>query len=253
MKISAIQTHVQWENIVANLNHFSKKIDQCKTSDIIILPEMFTTGFSLNVKTLATTMSGPTIQWMKSHAFEKDSLIIGSVIMEENGKYFNRCLSVFPNGEVFYYDKKHLFSYGNENTVFSDGNESTIITYKNWRIKTLVCYDLRFPVWSRNTDDYDLLIYVASWPNTRIKAWQQLLIARAIENQCYVVGVNRTGEDGNKLKYNGCSSIVDHTGEILHTSENDTILEETLDREKCLSYRQAFPFLQDKDNFRFIS
>jgi len=251
MKIALIQTEIHWENIKKNLAHFSKKIKKAANADIIILPEMFSTGFSLNVKEMAETMNGSTVNWLQQMSKQYDALIMGSIMINVDGNYYNRSISALPNGSLYCYDKKHLFSYGQENDSFSSGIKSIIIPYKGWKIKPLICYDLRFPVWARNTDSYDLLIYVASWPKKRIFAWDQLLIARAIENQCYVVGVNRLGTDGNKLKYNGHSAIVNFDGTVLNSSTKETIIFETLNHENLYNFRNEFPFLNDMDQFSF--
>lgn len=249
MKVSVIQTDLYWEDIKANLAHFEKKILDCTDTDVIVLPEMFTTGFTLSVESLGESMDGLTMKWMKRLAAEKDVLIIGSVIIKESDDYYNRCLCVFPNGSCEYYDKKHLFSYGNEDKSFTPGSESIVITYKEWRIKPLICYDLRFPIWSRNNDQYDILIYMASWPDKRMNAWSQLLIARAIENQSYVIGANRIGSDEMKLNYSGNSAIIDFHGTILESSEEDIILTKELNKEKLVNYRKDLPFLKDMDTF----
>ena len=253
MKISLIQTDIIWEDVTANLTHFENKLKQCKSSDIIVLPEMFTTGFTLRTAGLAETMDGKTVHWMKSQAEELDALIIGTVIIEEDEKYYNRCLCVFPNNKIAYYDKKHLFVFHDEDKSFTAGTKSLIITYKQWRIRPLICYDLRFPVWARNTDKYDILIYMASWPEKRSHAWKQLLIARAIENQSYVIGVNRLGKDENELSYTGDSSIINYLGEILKRSNKDEVISYDLDYKKQQIFRKQLPFLHDMDNFTLNS
>lgn len=264
LAITLIQTNLHWENKQANLKMLSQKINSIKVkTEIIILPEMFSTGFSMNAETLAEDMHGETMQWMKKIAVSKKIILTGSIIIKENNKYFNRLIWMLPNGEYGYYDKRHLFAYGDEHTKFSAGNKRLIASAKGWKINLLVCYDLRFPVWSRQSPlsfgdrpgvrpafEYDLLIYVANWPEQRIHAWKTLLIARAIENQCYVVGVNRTGEDGNKIHYNGESMIVDPLGEILYHKKNDEdIFTYTLQKENLIAIRKKFPFSKDADSF----
>lgn len=249
MKVSLIQTTIDWEDIDTNLEKLTSILNSIETTDIIVLPEMFTTGFTLNVKKLAEPMHGKTMSWLQGQAKLKNALLIGSIIIIENDKYFNRCLCVFPDGKYEYYDKKHLFSYGHEDDVFSSGNKPLIISYKGFRIKPLICYDLRFPVWSRNIENYDLLIYIASWPSSRISAWNQLLVARAIENQCYVIGVNRLGIDGNKLLYNGNSAIIEYSGSVIHHDDKENVLQYSLDKDALKSFRNQFPFLNDKDQF----
>ena len=197
INVTLIQSDIIWEDKVSNLKNYQNKISQIESTDLIVLPEMFTTGFSMNPKDISETMSGETIQWMKSNASKMNSAICGSIIIEEDDKYFNRFIWVNPDGSICQYDKKHLFSFAGEDKNYTAGNEKIIIEYKGWKICPLVCYDLRFPVWSRNSEDYDLLIYVANWPTKRKLAWKSLLVARAIENQCYVIGVNRVGKDEN--------------------------------------------------------
>lgn len=252
MNVSLIQFDIVWEDKQQNLTLLSSKIRNCKPSGIIVLPEMFSTGFTNNAKEMAESMDGKTVQWMKEHAEQMDSLLIGSIIIIASGNYYNRCISVFPNGTYQFYDKKHLFSYGGEDMVFTSGNKIEIIDYRGWKIKTLICYDLRFPVWSRNQESYDLLIYIASWPEVRISAWKQLLIARAIENQSYVIGVNRVGIDGNNLIYNGHSNVIDYLGNSSVSEDTETIISTNIDKEKLYVYRQTFPAFRDRDLFRFL-
>ncbi|HEX4850846.1 MAG TPA: nitrilase-related carbon-nitrogen hydrolase, partial [Puia sp.] len=232
-------------------------------TEIVILPEMFSTGFSLNPESLAEEMDGPTLHWMKNLAAEKKIILTGSVIIKEKIEnefhYFNRLIWMLPTGEWGIYDKRHLFAYAGEDEKYSSGDRRFIASVKGWKINLLVCYDLRFPVWSRqqrkpgsdpNQQEFDLLIYVANWPERRIHAWKTLLQARAIENQCYVVGVNRIGEDGNKIIYNGSSMIIDPLGEILHLSGNaEEIFTYHLKKDKIGEVRSHFPFWRDADHF----
>jgi omega-amidase len=249
LNISLIQTDLVWENPQANFRNFEEKIyTRTDNPDLIILPEMFNSGFSMNFSEKSPSKS---LEWMTNVSKQKQSAIYGSVAISEGEYCFNRGCFVMPNGEQTFYDKKHLFKYGKEHETYTPGSESVTVSYKNWKIKPLICYDLRFPVWSRNTVPYyDLLIYVASWPMARIEAWKTLLKARAIENQCYVVGVNRLGQDGNGLSYNGQSLVIDYAGEILCDSkEDDAIFSTTLSLENLQTFRSKFPFLADADPF----
>jgi omega-amidase len=255
LKTAIIQSDLVWEDPNQNRLNFTKKIDAIKAKvDLIILQEMFTTGFTNNAVNFAETMQGETIQWMLKKANEKDSLLLGSIIIEDSGKYFNRFIIAFPNGEVQHYDKRHLFSYAGEDRIYSKGSEKLIFEYKGWRILPLVCYDLRFPVWARNCENYDLIIYVANWPKPRIAAWDILLKARAIENLSYVIGVNRIGKDFNGFEYVGHSAIIDAFGQtILEFQEGE---EETktvvLDKNHITNTREKFNFLNDKDDFKIL-
>jgi len=256
LTITIIQTNLHWENKKANLDMLSQKIESIKEkTEVVILPEMFSTGFSMQPKLLAEKMDGETIEWMKKIASSKKIILTGSVIIEEDGKYFNRLVWMLPNGEYGVYDKRHLFAYADEHNHYTAGNKRLIAQVKGWKINLQVCYDLRFPVWARkqNEAEYDLLIYVANWPERRITAWKTLLQARAIENQCYVVGVNRVGDDGNNIHYNGESMIIDPLGEILYHKANDEdIFTYTLQKEKLDEVREKFPFWRDADSFDIL-
>jgi predicted amidohydrolase len=249
MTITIIQNQIDWENKCYNLSKYAEIINETKNSDVVVLPEMFTTGFSMSSQKLAEKMDGESVSWMIEVSKRNDCVITGSLTIEEDGKYYNRLLWVQPDGEIKFYDKKHLFAFGGEDKSYTSGDKRTIIEYKGWRFNLMVCYDLRFPVWSRYKNDYDVLLYVANWPTDRINAWKTLLPARAIENQCYVVGVNRTGEDPNH-KYNGYSTVIDPLGEILYqmpwASDVKTI---SLDKEHLLNTRSKFPFSNDADQF----
>jgi len=251
LNISLIQTDIIWENPQANREYLSEKIKQVKLeTDLVILPEMFTTGFTMNVD-LAETMEGETVNWMQNIATEKQIAITGSIIIKEQNNYHNRLLFIFPNGKIEYYDKRHSFSYGNEHETFTAGSSKLILTYKGWKICPLICYDLRFPVWARNTENYDLLIYVASWPEKRIYAWDTLLKARAIENLSYTIGVNRIGEDGKNYNYVGHSIALDFLGKSIskeHCSI-EKVIEISLDKSLQNEKRHHFGFLNDKDQF----
>ena len=252
LSITLLQSNLQWENAIANRLQFSKLIKQVSgNTDLIILPEMFTTGFSMNASKLAETMQGETHQWMISEAKKHKAAICGSLIISEDGKFYNRLFFVHPNGTYQTYDKRHTFTLAGEDKTYTAGNEKKIIDYKGWKICPLVCYDLRFPVWARNTDDYDILLYVANWPTKRIKAWDTLLKARAIENMCYCIGVNRIGLDGNGHNYVGHSAIYDVLGNQISTIEFEKEFVETvkLTKEHIYSLRDRFQFLNDRDHF----
>ncbi len=253
LTITIIQSDLHWEDKAANLAMFEKKINGIKEkTEIVLLPEMFSTGFSMNAKALAETMDGETVAWMKKIAAEKKIILTGSIIAEENEKYFNRLVWMLPNGEFGFYDKRHLFAFAEEDKYYSAGNKRLITSVKGWKINLLVCYDLRFPVWARQTNEaeYDLLIYVANWPERRIHAWKTLSQARAIENQCYVAAVNRVGKDGNDIYYSGESMIIDPLGEILyHKLNEEDVFTFTLQKEKLEEVRNKFPFWRDADNF----
>jgi predicted amidohydrolase len=246
MRITTIQYDIVWEDKETNLKNLTSKINTIQ-SDVIVLPEMFTTGFTMTPKPLAESMTGKTIQWMKEIALTKDLAICGSIIIREEDKYFNRFIWVNPDGTIYHYDKRHLFL--NEDQNYTPGNKKLIIEYRGWKICPLICYDLRFPVWSRNSEDYDILIYVANWPDKRKLAWRSLLVARAIENQCYVIGVNRVGE-GGRLFYSGGTSLINALGEVQYTNSHiEEVWTETLSKYDLDKIRTQLPFLEDKDNF----
>lgn len=252
LSVTIIQANLLWEDKEGNIAHFQRKIEKIDTNtDIIILPEMFTTGFSMAPEPFAEKMDGQTVKWMQMMAKYSGAAITGSIIIDERGNYVNRFLFVKPDGEYQYYDKRHLFAMAGENELYSQGNKNVLFTYKGWRIRPLICYDLRFPVWSRNTDDYDLLIYVANWPKKRIAHWKTLLQARAIENQAFVAGVNRIGLDGNNYNYSGDSAIYDPLGEkITKTKTNEDSVETIIiSKEFIHKIRKSLPFLTDKDDF----
>jgi predicted amidohydrolase len=254
ISISIIQSDIIWEDRLSNLENYQNKINQIESTDLIVLPEMFTTGFSMNPKDISETMNGETVQWMKDNASKMNSAVCGSIIIEEDDKYFNRFIWVNPDGSIHHYDKKHLFSFAGEDKNYTAGNEKIIIEYKGWKICPLVCYDLRFPVWSRNSEDYDLLIYVANWPTKRKLAWKSLLVARAIENQCYVIGVNRVGRDENNHYYSGESSLINALGETLYTNSHiEDIYTTSISKYELNKVRNQLPFLNDKDNFKIIN
>ncbi|WP_396186454.1 amidohydrolase [Flavobacterium sp.] len=251
MKIALIQSSLVWENPKANRNNFEEKINAIsEKADLIILPEMFTSGFTMNPKDVCEAMDGETVLWLKLIAKAKNSAITGSLIIKENNNYYNRLVFVFPSGEIQFYDKRHLFTLAGEEKIYTAGKEKLIIDYLGWKICPLICYDLRFPVFSRNAEDYDLLIYVANWPKTRINAWDILLQARAVENMCYTIGVNRTGVDANQYEYVGHSQVVDFLGNyILEPQEIEGVFIAELYKEKLLDTRNKLGFLNDRDSF----
>jgi omega-amidase len=251
MKVALIQSALIWENPVANRNHFEKKIGAITSAvDLILLPEMFTTGFTMSPENVAETMQGKTVLWMQTLAKANSCAITGSIVIEEGGNFYNRMLFVFPSGEIQYYDKRHLFTLAGEDKVYRAGKQKLIVDYLGWKICPLICYDLRFPVFSRNTECYDLLLYVASWPKIRTNAWDALLKARAIENMCYTIGVNRTGVDGSGYEYVGHSQALDFLGNaILGPQESEGVFLVELDKELMMKTRQKLDFLSDKDSF----
>ncbi|MCS6935137.1 MAG: amidohydrolase [Chitinophagales bacterium] len=256
LRITLVQTPLVWENPPANLERFSQILQEVGATDLIVLPEMFTTGFSMRPAALADTMDGFTVRWMREQAQRTGAVVCGSAMITEQGKYYNRLLWVQPDGTVLHYDKRHLFSLTGEEKVFTPGASKLIVTLNGFKICPLICYDLRFPVWSRNrldaagNADYDLLIYVANWPERRSYAWQQLLIARAIENQCYVVGVNRIGEDGNGISHRGDSIVLDPLGRpICQAGSREITLCCNVYADELKSIRKQFNFLRDGDKF----
>lgn len=261
--ITIIQSNLFWEDKAANLAMFEEKINNIKNpSEIVILPEMFSTGFSMNTENLAETMDGNTIQWMQKIAQQKKIILTGSLIIKEDNKFYNRSIWMLPNKQIGYYDKRHCFSYANEHKHYTPGNKRLIASVKGWKLNLQICYDLRFPVWARQTPneenkgeaEYDVLLYVANWPQRRNTAWKTLLAARAIENQCYVIGVNRVGEDGNNIYYSGDSMIVSPLGEVLYYKENEEdIFTIELKREDLQNIRSKFSFLSDGDFFKIIT
>lgn len=259
LTLTIIQTNLSWEDKKNNLAMLEQKISSIKEkTEIVVLPEMFSTGFSMKPEILGETMEGETVQWMQKIAREKKIILTGSVIIKEKENYYNRLIWMLPNGKYGYYDKRHLFAYAEEDKHYAAGNKRLIASVRGWKINLLICYDLRFPVWARQQNpkdqpEYDVLIYVANWPERRVHAWKTLLQARAIENQCYVIGVNRIGDDGNKIHYSGESMIVDPIGEVLHTKKNEEdIFTVTLDKSRLATTREKFPFWKDADGFELI-
>jgi omega-amidase len=262
LSITVIQSLLHWQNKPANLAMFEQKINSLKEkTEIVVLPEMFSTGFSMQSALLAETMEGETVAWMKRMSAAKKIVLTGSLIIEENGNYYNRLLWVLPNGEYGVYDKRHRFAFAGEDEQFTAGSKRLIASVKGWKINLMVCYDLRFPVWARQSAptqpppvgeafEYDVLIYVSNRPERRNHAWKTLLQARAIENQCYVVGANRVGNDGNNIYYSGDSMIVDPLGEVLHTTALDEdVFTIVLQKERLEEVRTKLPFWKDADAF----
>ena len=253
--ITLIQSDIVWEDKKSNLEHYQQLITSISTvRHIVVLPEMFSTGFSMSPEALAEPMDGPTIGWMKNVARQHRCILTGSLIIEEDGKYYNRMLWVQPDGVVTHYDKRHLFGFAGEDQHYAAGSSKIITQVNGWRFNLMVCYDLRFPVWSRNHGElYDVLIYVANWPEQRSLAWKTLLQARAIENQCYVVGVNRIGKDAKGNKYTGDSSVFGPLGETLwQHSLTQAVHTIALDAEALNTARQYLPFLKDADKFLLL-
>ncbi len=264
LTVTLIQSDLHWEDKQANLDMFEKKIDSVKEKmEVVLLPEMFTTGFSMNPAGLAETMEGPSIAWMKRISASKKIILTGSLVIEEAGNYHNRLVWMQPNGEYGFYDKRHLFGYAGEDEHYFPGFRRLIASVKGWKINLQVCYDLRFPVWARqslplqdnenNSPEYDLLVYVANWPERRNHAWKTLLQARAIENQCYVIGVNRIGNDGNNIYHSGDSMIIDPMGGVLyHKEHTEDIFTITLNKDTLTEARTKFPFWKDADDFTLM-
>ncbi|TDE54959.1 amidohydrolase [Flavobacterium sp. GT3P67] len=251
MKVILIQAPLIWENPKLNRDYFEARINEIASAvDLIVLPEMFTSGFTMSPENVAETMQGETITWLKVLAKARNCAITGSLVIEENSNFYNRMVFVFPSGQIQFYDKKHLFTLAGEDKVYTRGNQKIIVDYLGWKICPLICYDLRFPAFSRNSEDYDLLIYVASWPKTRTNAWDALLKARAIENMSYAIGVNRIGTDANGYEYIGHSQAVDFLGNyVLEPDESESFFLVELDKEKMLETRQKLGFLNDRDFF----
>lgn len=256
LSIALIQADLIWENAADNRKAFTQKIDTIDQKvDLIVLPEMFTTGFTMNANEVAETMQGETMKWLAEIAKEKNCAITGSIIILEKGNYYNRLIFMKADGKYHTYDKHQLFTLAKEHEVFSAGQKEVIISYMGWKIKPQICYDLRFPVWARNTSEYDMLLYVASWPKPRINAWDTLLQARAIENMCYCIGVNRVGKDGKGYEYNGHSAVYDVLGNSVideNLLEKETLVFAVLDKSHIHSVREKLSFLKDRDHFKLL-
>lgn len=261
LQIAAVQTSLHWEDKEANLHMLGEKIRAyTEPTDVFFLPEMFTTGFTMRAEKFAEPMDGPAHEWMRALAKVKHAAIAGSVIIKDGDSYYNRLLWVNPDGSTVHYDKRHLFRMGQEEKHYSPGDKRVIVEYNSWKICLQVCYDLRFPVWSRNRflindgiaqGEYDVLLYVANWPERRSQIWKTLLMARGIENASYVVGVNRVGNDGNFIYHSGDSGIYDFRGDIIKTGiiSAEEILSARLSMQDLRDYRKSFPVGLDADNF----
>jgi predicted amidohydrolase len=276
LTFTLIQTNLHWEDKAANLQMLEEKINSIQhPTQIIVLPEMFNTGFSMKPEELAEDMQGPTVQWMKKIAAEKRVIVTGSMMAKEpveseaasggqtgeavpTQHYFNRLIWMLPNGHYGVYDKRHLFAYAGEDQHYTAGTKRLIASVNGFKINLQVCYDLRFPVWARqqskeNEPEFDVLVYVANWPERRVHAWKTLLTARAIENQCYVIGVNRTGTDGNEIYHSGSSMVIDAMGDVLYCKEHDEDVHTiTLSKDKLNDIRSKLPFLKDGDAFSIL-
>lgn len=252
LNVVGIQVDLFWEDSEKNLTYFEQEINKLSSNvNLIVLPEMFTSGFTMNPENVAETMDGKSVSWMKHMAKEQNAALVGSLVISENNNYYNRLLFVHPNGNIDSYDKRHSFTLAGEHEAYTSGNKKLIVDYLGWKICPLICYDLRFPVWARNSEDYDVLIYIANWPITRIKAWDTLLKARAIENMSYTVGVNRCGKDANNYEYSGNSLIVDYLGNELSALEANEIgnIKAILKKNEQEKVRTKLGFLNDKDSF----
>ncbi|MFQ5445602.1 MAG: amidohydrolase [Saprospiraceae bacterium] len=254
LRITTVQSALHWENPAANLAMFTEKLKGLEEqTDVVILPEMFTTGFSMNATALAEEMDGPAMQWLEKQAARLGAVVTGSFIAEEEGRYYNRLVWMQPGGTFETYDKRHLFTLAGEHETYTAGIKKPAVEWQGWRICPLICYDLRFPVWSRNAEGYDLLIYMANWPGKRGFHWRQLLMARAIENQTFVVGVNRVGEDENGHVYAGDTSVIDYSGKLIYrVSGAEDVFTTALSLLAQKDYRRTLQFLPDRDDFHIV-
>ncbi|WP_222982091.1 nitrilase family protein [Flagellimonas meishanensis] len=250
LQIALVQTQLHWEDPEANRTMLVDKMASVPLGvDLVVLPEMFSTGFTMSPNNVDASEGNKTLGWMQQMAKKKEAALVGSIIFTENGKNYNRLFFVFPDGTYKSYDKRHTFTLAGENKVYESGKTKLIVDYKEFKICPMICYDLRFPVWARNTEDYDVLVFVANWPRPRIAAWDVLLRARAIENMAYCIGVNRTGNDGLGYEYPGHSAVYDTLGNQVAYSERDDILYATLSKEHVESSRNKLKFLDDRDAF----
>ncbi len=250
LTLTLVQDTIRWQAPDANREHFETLIARAPASDLILLPEMFSTGFSMDSVQLAETMTGESIHWMTRMARESGAVVAGSLIIEEDGHYYNRLIWMRPDGSFAFYDKRHLFRMAEEHRHYKPGRERLLVNLNGWRICPLICYDLRFPVWSRNNSNFDLLLYVANWPEKRRQHWRKLLPARAIENLCYVAGLNRIGKDNNDITYSGDSVVISPQGEeLLNAGSEAGLFTVQLSHEKLISYRETFPAHLDADHF----
>jgi len=253
LKITVFQAYLFWENVDKNLQNISLRLSSGvkEKTDLIVLPEMFNTGFSMHAAELAEEMDGKTMAWMAAAAAKYDCVITGSLIIKEKGNYYNRMIWMLPTGEYQYYDKRHLFGMSEEDKTYTAGEDKVVVELKGWKIRLAVCYDLRFPVWLRNNDSaYDILLVIASWPDRRIPHWKVLIPARAIENQSYVIAVNRVGHDGNEVYHSGHSMCIDAYGNtVYYKPEDEDLYTFSINYEELVKIRRGFPFLKDADNF----
>lgn len=257
LNIALLQSNLYWENITANLAMFEEKISQITSPvDLIVLPEMFSTGFTMNAANLAEPMNLTTYKWLQQQSKKTQAVVVGSCIIKEQGFFYNRLLWAEPNGNVDFYDKRHLFRLAGENQIYSAGSKKIIKNLKGWKICPLICYDLRFPVWSRNTNlEYDILLYIANWPNPRLNAWDTLLQARAIENLAFSIGLNRVGKDEKGNEYKGNSAVYDFKGQTLLKIENGKEALEiiTLHKQPLDEFREKFAVYLDADSFSLLA
>lgn len=254
LRLTLVQSELFWEDKAANLRHLEALLaEQQLHTDLILLPEMFTTAFTMNVGSTGSSMEGAEVAWMQSMAKKYSSFVAGSLHIEEEGLHYNRLLVVNEEGVLAQYDKRHLFGMAGEHKVYEKGTEPLICLINDWRVNFQICYDLRFPVWARNNNDYDLLVYVANWPARRSYAWRQLLIARAIENQSFVAAVNRVGTDGNQLPYRGDSCVIDPMGDpVWQLADAEAVKQITISASELQEVRANLPFLQDRDHFKLL-
>ena len=253
LKITTFQAYLFWENIEKNLQNLGLRLSSIREkTDLIVLPEMFSTGFSMNAAKLAEEMDGPTMKWMHEQARKFGSVVTGSMIIKEGKNYFNRLIWMRPDGTCEYYDKRHLFGLGEEDQHYTAGTKKLFVELHDWKICPMICYDLRFPVWLRNKDEeYDMLLIVANWPERRSLHWRTLIPARAIENQAFVVAVNRVGHDGNEVYHSGDSMCIDPNGKVVYYKPNDEDLYTfSINKEDVVAARASYPFLKDADKFK---
>ncbi|MBN2244612.1 MAG: amidohydrolase [Candidatus Aminicenantes bacterium] len=249
LTVSLVQTGLFWEDKQANLTMLEKKIDEIRQTDLVILPEMFTTGFTMHARDFAEDMEGPSVLWLQKVSAEKKIDILGSLIISENGNYYNRLLWVKPDGKIYFYDKRHLFRIEGEDKVYTPGDSKLTVELNGWKIRPFICYDIRFPVWTRNFgNEYHAAVFIANWPEKRSFHWKTLLAARAIENLAYIIGVNRIGRDGNGISYSGDSTIIDAAGKILfEQAQLECVHTVTLSHSALIEYQRSFPVWMDAD------
>lgn len=253
LSVALVQANLAWEAPSRNREYFNQLLTELpEATDLVVLPEMFSTGFTMEPHNLTQEQASMSLRWMQETAYENQFAILGSLVWPEGTKYYNRLFFVYPNGTYETYDKRHTFTLAGEDKVYTAGNSRLLIDYKDFRICPMICYDLRFPVWSRNTENYDVLIYVANWPEPRIQAWDSLLKARAIENMCYCIGVNRVGSDANGLTYVGHTAVYDPLGDQLGFSKQEEVLLLSLQKDHLKSIREDLAFLDDRDEFTLV-